>query len=88
MAGFVCDEIPTVDPLDSNVEWCEMPTMRDLPTMRTLSQLAGEDAKALYFVEEKKKSKSVRYPRPQFPGLHFFCWLCVFFVGMEADWVG
>ena len=39
--GFVGNEIPTVDPLDSAGERCEMPTMMDLSTMRALSQLAG-----------------------------------------------
>jgi len=51
-----------------------------------LSQLAGEDAKALCFAEEmkklmKKNSKGVLHPRPQSPVLHFFCWLCVFLLG-------
>ncbi len=27
---FVDSEIPTIDPSNSNREWCEMPTMRDL----------------------------------------------------------
>jgi len=85
VAGFVGDEIPTVDPSDLDVEWYEMPTMRDLPTMRTLSQLAGEDVKALCFAEEmrkmmKKNSKGIRHPDPNLPfcisfvGFARFCW--------------
>ena len=56
-AGFIGDEIPTVDPLDSDGEWCEMPRMRELPTLRTLSRIAGEDAAALGLAEDKKKKK-------------------------------
>jgi hypothetical protein len=70
-AGFVGDEIPTVDPLDSDGEWCEMPRAGGMPTLRALSQLAGDEAAALGFEEEKKKkkkrkkkSKGVCSPKP------------------------
>ena len=56
-AGFVGDEIPMVDPLDSDGEWCKVPKMGDLPTLRALSQIAGEDAEASGLSEDKKKKK-------------------------------
>ena len=56
-AGIVGDEIPTVDPLDSDGEWCEMPMrMGGLSTGRTSSQLTGP-GEAFGFVGEKKKKK-------------------------------
>ena len=86
VAGFVGDGIPTVDPLDSDVEWCEMPTMRDLPTMRTLSQFAGKDAKSTLFCRgteeyDEEELKGYTSPRPQSPIFHFFLWLCVLLLG-------
>jgi len=61
-AGFVGDEIPTVDPLDSDGEWGPVPTLADLPTKFALNQLtgdvAGEDVDCgLGIVEERKKKK-------------------------------
>jgi hypothetical protein len=80
----VGDEIPTVDPLDSDGEWCEMPRVGEMPTLRALSQLAGDEAAALGFEEEKKKkkkrkkkSKGVCSPNPY--GSHLLLDFCGIF---------
>lgn len=61
-AGFQGDEIPTVDPLDSDGEWGPIPTHKNLPTNFALSQLgdaqrddAGAESREI--VEETKKKK-------------------------------
>ena len=68
-AGFIGDEIPTVDPLDSDGEWTSIPTLADLlPTKAALSSArSGEESVQEIGVAEKKrkrkkkkKSKGVR----------------------------
>jgi hypothetical protein len=61
-AGFEGDEIPTVDPLDSDGEWGSIPTHTGLPTAFALSQLGNAQGKdlgtgGLGMVEKKKKKK-------------------------------
>ena len=58
-AGFVGDEIPTVDPLDSDGEWQPIPTLADfLPTKNAVSQAVdGEEGQEMGIMEEKKKRK-------------------------------
>ena len=58
-AGFVGDEIPTVDPLDSDGEWKPIPTLGDLlPTKNEVSKTVdGEEGQEMGVVEEKKKRK-------------------------------
>jgi hypothetical protein len=61
-AGFEGDEIPTVDPLDSDGEWGPTPTHTGLPTAFALSQLGSAqgqdlDTGRLEMVEEKRKKR-------------------------------
>jgi hypothetical protein len=61
-AGFVGDEIPTIDPLDSDGEWGPIPTYADLTAKFSLSQSGnageGEDGSNQFeAVEDKKKKK-------------------------------
>jgi hypothetical protein len=58
-AGFVGDEIPTVDPLDSDGEWQPIPTVGDrLPTKNAMSNTVnGEEGQEVGIVEEKKRRK-------------------------------
>jgi hypothetical protein len=61
-AGFVGDEIPTIDPLDSDGEWGPIPTYADLAAKFSLGQSGntgeGEDGDHQFeIVEEKKKKK-------------------------------
>ena len=58
-AGFVGDEIPRVDPLDSDGEWQPTPTLADLlPTKAATSQpVTGEEGQIMGIMEEKKKRK-------------------------------
>ena len=58
-AGFVGDEIPHVDPLDSNCEWEPIPTVSDLPTRFVLIQGApiNNEGQQTGSTEERKKKK-------------------------------
>lgn len=58
-AGFVGDEIPTVDPLDSDGEWQPIPTVGDLlPTKNAMSNTVnGEEGQKMGIVEEKRRRK-------------------------------
>jgi hypothetical protein len=63
-AGFVGDEIPTIDPLDSDGEWGPIPTYADLVTKFALRQSGnageGEDGSNQFEVAEDKKKKKKR----------------------------
>ena len=55
-AGFVGDEIPSVDPLDSDGEWALSPTLADLlPTKAAWKQ--RQEGQEMNVAEEKKKRK-------------------------------
>lgn len=58
-AGFVGNEIPTVDPLDSDGEWQPIPTLADLlPTKNAMNRIIdGEEGQEMGIMEEKKKRK-------------------------------
>jgi hypothetical protein len=60
-AGFVDDEIPTIDPLDSDGEWGPIPTYADLAAKFSLRQSGNtgevEDGSNQFEVVEDKKKK-------------------------------
>ena len=58
-AGFVGNEIPTVDPLDSDGEWQPIPTLANLlPTKNAMNQIVdGDEGQEMGIMEEKKKRK-------------------------------
>ena len=69
-AGFVGDEIPRVDPLDSDGEWFEMPGTEGMRTLQAFRRFTEQDATVSGFGEDKKtkqrkkKSKGVRSQPP------------------------
>ena len=52
-AGFVGNEIPQVDPLDSDGEWAELAEIRK----KLATGQQGDDPNNLGFMEEKRKKK-------------------------------
>jgi hypothetical protein len=66
-AGFVGDEIPTIDPLDSDGEWGPIPTYADLAAKFSLGQSGsaaeGEDGDHQFEVVEEKKKKKKKKKR-------------------------